>query len=233
MEQHLADLFIWYLVFVFSTTCHEAAHAFVAYRGGDLTAHASGHVSLDPVPHIKRSPMGMVVIPIASFLLGGWMIGWASVPLNADWARRHPRRAAIMALSGPIANLTLAAIAFGVIRVLLSAGVFAEPVSAQGIADLVTLPQGADLTSPLGAIARALSVALGLNVILGLFNLIPLPPLDGAAVVEGASPRAGGSFYARLREVPAFELLGLLVAWKVFPIVAMPALGWVAYMLYA
>src|SRR5688572_28447957 len=79
---NLADLYIWYPVFVFSTTCHEAAHAWVAHRGGDHTAYADGLVSLDPLPHIRRSPMGMVVIPIIPFLMGGWMIGWASVPLN-------------------------------------------------------------------------------------------------------------------------------------------------------
>src|SRR5688572_31775898 len=115
----LAELAIWYLVFVFSTTCHEAAHAWAAHRGGDPTAYADGHVSLDPLPHIRRSPMGMVVIPIISFLMGGWMIGWASVPLNPEWARQYPRRAALMSLAGPAANLTLALVAFGIMRGLI------------------------------------------------------------------------------------------------------------------
>lgn len=99
--QLIADLFIWYLVFVFSTTCHEAAHAFVAHRGGDPTAYAGGHVTLDPLPHIRRSPFGMVIVPIVSFLIDHWMIGWASVPVNPTWARAHPRRSALMALAGP------------------------------------------------------------------------------------------------------------------------------------
>jgi Zn-dependent protease len=229
---HIADLFVWYLVFVFSTTCHEAAHAWVAYRGGDLTAHAGGHVSLDPVPHIRRSPFGMVVIPIASFLLAGMMVGWASVPLNSDWAKRHPRRAALMALSGPAANLSLALIAFLAIRSLVAGGVLELPGNYLGLGSFVTVPEGAATNSMLGALARGLSVMLGLNVILGLFNLLPLPPLDGAAVVEGAAPRAGGKLYAMLREVPMFELLSLLLAWKVFPMIATPAIIWVATMLY-
>jgi len=228
---HIADLFVWYLVFVFSTTCHEAAHAWVAYRGGDHTAHADGHVSLDPLPHIKRSPFGMVVIPIASFLLAGMMLGWASVPLNSDWAKKHPRRAALMALSGPAANLSLALIAFLAIRGLVAGGVLALPGNYMGVGTIVTTPDGTT-NSLLGALARGLSVMLGLNVILGLFNLLPLPPLDGAAVVEGAAPRAGGKFYAMLREVPMFEFLSLLVAWKIFGLIGHPAVFWVATMLY-
>ena len=72
----------WYVVFVFSVTCHEAAHAFAAMKLGDKTAYHGGQVTLDPTPHVRRSPFGMVVVPILSFLLGGWMIGWASAPYD-------------------------------------------------------------------------------------------------------------------------------------------------------
>jgi hypothetical protein len=82
----------WYVVFLLSTTCHEAAHALAAKLGGDLTAFHGGQVSLDPVPHIRREPFGMVVFPILSLLVGGWMMGWASVPYDPFWAQRHPRR---------------------------------------------------------------------------------------------------------------------------------------------
>ena len=229
----LANLAVWYLVFVFSTTCHEAAHAWVAYRGGDLTAYSLGHVTLDPTPHIKRSPFGMVVIPILSFLLPllmgegehGWMIGWASVPVNREWAAKHPGRSSVMSLAGPIANLLLAALALVAMRLLVASDVLVAP--AQGLVpyeSLVIAPDGQAVNSLSGALARGLSVMLVLNVILGLFNLIPLPPLDGASVLEGAAPRLTGGLYERLREVPAFELLGLLVAWRYFPYVAGPAL---------
>jgi Zn-dependent protease len=228
---HIKELVVWYLVFVFSTTCHEAAHAFMAKRGGDPTAHAEGHVSLDPLPHIRRSPAGMVFIPILSFVLSGWMIGWASVPLNPEWARRYPGRASLMALAGPAANLFLALLAFGLLRGLLAGGVLVQNHGG-GFFDLVTAPSSQGL-SLLDAAARALSVLLGLNVVLFLFNLIPLPPLDGAAAVEGALPRAAGSFYARMRELPMAELLGLLVAWRVFPVVSEPALELAARLLFA
>ena len=92
--------FVWYVAFLFSTTCHEAAHALVAKIGGDDTAAQGGQVSLNPIPHIRRSPFGMVVIPIVSFALGGWMIGWANAPYDPNWQRQYPRRSAWMALAG-------------------------------------------------------------------------------------------------------------------------------------
>jgi Zn-dependent protease len=227
---HFADLLIWYFVFVFSTTCHEAAHALVAYRGGDPTAYAGGHVTLDPLPHIRRSPMGMVVIPIVTFLLNGSMIGWASVPVNPTWTRAHPRRAALMALAGPFANLSLALLAFIAMRFLLNAHVVSVPYNPS-FADLVVLPDGANPHSPLGALARALSITLSLNVLLGLFNLIPVPPLDGAVVLQAS--KLGSRLYDRMREVPAIELLGLLAAWRLCGYVTMPALSWAVHALYS
>src|SRR6266849_7560343 len=109
--------FISYIVFLFSTTCHEASHALAAKIGGDSTAAMGGQVSLNPIPHIRRSPFGMVVFPILSFFLsGGGMIGWASAPYDPLWERRHPRRSAWMALAGPAANFTLMLLAVGALQ---------------------------------------------------------------------------------------------------------------------
>ena len=105
---------IWYIVFLFSTTVHEASHALSAYKMGDSTAYKAGQVSLNPIPHIKREPIGTVVVPILSYFIGGWMIGWASTPYNYDWAYSHPKKAAAMSVAGPISNFLL-------ILVLLSA----------------------------------------------------------------------------------------------------------------
>ena len=71
----LIEGLLWYIAFLFSTTCHEAAHAWAAKRGGDTTAYAGGQVTLDPLPHIRREPFGMVMMPWLSFLSGGWMMG--------------------------------------------------------------------------------------------------------------------------------------------------------------
>src|SRR6266540_7395228 len=104
----LIDGMMWYVVFLLSITVHEAAHAFTAMKLGDNTAYHGGQVSLDPVPHMRREPVGMVVVPIISFLMsGGWMMGWASTPYDPLWAERYPRRSAWMSLAGPVSNLML------------------------------------------------------------------------------------------------------------------------------
>ena len=117
----LPILGLWYAVFLLSLTCHEAAHAFVAWRGGDPTAYEAGQVSLSPWPHIRREPWGTVLIPLITFLMyagsgSAWMMGWASAPYDPSWERRHPRRAALMAAAGPAANLVLASAAFVALR---------------------------------------------------------------------------------------------------------------------
>src|SRR5262245_36792738 len=89
---------IWYIVFLFSTTCHEASHALAGKIGGDKTAFHGGQVTLNPAPHIRREPFDMVLVPIISYDLGGWMIGWASAPYDPRWQQRYPRRAALMSL---------------------------------------------------------------------------------------------------------------------------------------
>ena len=121
---------IWYIVFLFSTTCHEGAHALAAKIGGDTTAFEGGQVSLNPIPHIRRSPVGLVVVPIISYFVAHWMIGWASAPYDPQWQERHPHRAAWMALAGPAANFTLVILSAIAIHAGILAGVFERPASA-------------------------------------------------------------------------------------------------------
>jgi Zn-dependent protease len=231
--EKFAEFLVWYLVFIFSTTCHEAAHAWIAQRGGDDTASALGHVTLDPTPHIRREPFGMVFVPILSFALAGWMIGWASVPFNPHWGARYPKRMAWMSLAGPATNFLLATIALVAIRVLSAYGVFQRPYGGGTAVGLVELPEGYDFSSPLGAVALALSVMLQLNVILGVYNLIPVPPLDGASVVEGFGSPSIRSFYERIRVNPMFSILGLILAWQLFPLFVRPVFSVVLQVLYS
>src|ERR1700751_2150411 len=97
----LFDFGCWLVVFLLSMSAHEASHAYIAKVLGDPTAYLGGQVTLDPIPHIRREPFGMLLLPIISYLASGWMIGWASAPYNAAWAAQYPRRAAVMALAGP------------------------------------------------------------------------------------------------------------------------------------
>ena len=97
MEIDLGTGFLWFVVFLFSTTVHEAMHALVAWKGGDPTAYHGGQVSLSPIPHIRREPIGMLAVPLLTSLTQGWAMGWASAPYDPVWAERHPQRAALMA----------------------------------------------------------------------------------------------------------------------------------------
>jgi Zn-dependent protease len=204
----------WYIVFLFSTTLHEASHAWAALKLGDDTAHRGGQVTLDPTPHIKREPFGMVLVPILSYFLGGWMIGWASAPYDPHWASRHPRRAAIMAMAGPASNLALVLISAILIHIGIALGYFVAPES-------ITFDTVVEATSdgiPF-LFSTLLSITFSLNLILCLFNLIPFPPLDGSSIpFFFLSDRASDQYWELLR-MPGIALMGMLISWKIFGII--------------
>jgi Zn-dependent protease len=206
--------FVWFASFLFSTAVHEAMHAFAAWRLGDPTAYHGGQVSLSPVPHVAREPIGMLVLPLITSFTQGWAIGWASAPYDPDWAARYPRRAAIMAAAGPLGNFLIAAAAFIVLRGGLELGLFAAPNRVR-FESLVELAGGGPSFA-----TTLLSVLLVQNVFLGVFNLLPLPPLDGASVVRGFAARRVGEVFDTLSANPAFSMVGLVVAWQVFPMFA-------------
>jgi Zn-dependent protease len=199
---------LWYAVLLLSLIVHEAAHALAALLGGDPTAYRGGQVSLDPRPHIRREPFGMVWVPLFFFASSGMMLGWASTPFDPTWAARHPRRAAWMALAGPAANLALFAVAVLGIHAGLAAGVFAAPATV-GLSH-VTDPTAQGFASWL---ATGLSILFSLNLLLCLFNLIPLPPLDGSGALPLFMSPAAGERYRRLLARPWVAIGGLLLAW--------------------
>jgi Zn-dependent protease len=203
---------LWYIAFLFSLCCHESAHALAARLGGDPTAFLAGSMTLNPVPHIRREPFGTVLVPIASYFLGGWMIGWASAPYNPAWQRQYPRRAAWMALSGPAANFTLVLASAIAIHAGLATGAFVRP-SGIGFTSVV---DAASPTSIVGGLATLLSILFSLNLLLGTFNLLPVPPLDGVTALGVLLPETLARRLASLGRNRAFALVGLLVAWELF-----------------
>lgn len=195
----------WFFVFVFSVTIHEAAHAWTAARGGDLTAYSAGQVSLNPIPHMRREPFGMLLFPIVSILLLGWPLGYASAPFDPVWAERHHKRAAIMALAGPVSNLLLAAICFLVMLVGLKAGMFY--FTDQPFIQVVTAEDG----SMLQGLSLLLGMMLFMNLLLFVLNIMPVPPLDGSAVLPLFMNSGQATRYSRFINSPALGLIGMLV----------------------
>lgn len=184
-----------FVVLLVSNTVHEAAHALVAKWGGDLTAYRGGQVSLNPLPHIQREPFGMVVLPLLTiFMSGGSMcMGFASAPIDPIWAFHHPKRAALVSLAGPVANLLLAAIAFATLQ-------------------WISYPE-----TDAGQSARYIAgYFLLLNLLLAIFNLLPMPPLDGAGVLSGLF-KPVRVFFDNFARLPMASVMTLLVAIYVVP----------------
>ncbi|MBI2688035.1 MAG: site-2 protease family protein [Acidobacteria bacterium] len=197
---------MWYVSFLFSTVCHEAGHAWAALQGGDSTAYHGGQVSLDPLPHMQREPFGMILVPWISFFLNGgqFMMGWASAPYDPYWARNYPKRAAWMSLAGPAANFTLAILAGLAIRFGISFGLLQASETV--------------LTHSGDAVLKLLGIMFFLNIILGTFNLLPLPPLDGFTAIGIFLPEATAARLEEFRQSAGmFQIVGLVIAWQVAP----------------
>lgn len=172
----MSDIAVYQIIgFVVAITIHEAAHAFTAYKCGDTTAYDEGRVSLNPVNHID--PFGTVILPLILLISGSpFMFGWAKpVPVDLRSLRDPKTDEYWIALAGPLSNFALAAI-FGVaIRLMISYG---ESMVAGGL-----LPFTAAV-----AVLKLCSAMIAVNLVLGIFNLIPIPPLDGFNVVKTMLP---------------------------------------------
>ena len=181
------------IVLLFSLTVHEMAHAWSADRLGDPTARLLGRVSLNPVVHADL--IGTIVFPLIAMVSGAPLLGWAKpVPVNMRYLG-HPRRDYVLvAAAGPGSNLVLAVSAAVVLAIM--------PISPQ------TLDQ-ATVTVPLAAI---LSQLIRLNVLLAVFNMIPIPPLDGGNVLAGLLPVSLAASFNRLRPYGFLLLYALILS---------------------
>ena len=230
--EHLTPEFLllgllWYVVFLFSTVCHEAGHAYMASRLGDQTAYLGGQVSLNPAPHMQREPMGMIVMPWLSYLVGGWMMGWASIPIDPNWTLNNPRKASWVSLAGPLANFALVLLSGIAIRLGLAFGAFTLPKSISFEALVVGSSQASE------GLATFLSLMFCLNLLLGLFNLVPVPPLDGYSVIGLFLPENIARKLEELRfEYARFTIFGLFLAWKIFDELGFGVFWQCVYFLY-
>ena len=171
LDIDFAQLFILFAVLLFSLTIHEMAHAWTADALGDPTARLLGRVSLNPIVH--ADPIGTIVFPLVAIVSGFPLLGWAKpVPVDVRRLRRQHRDFVIVAAAGPASNLVIAVIASSLLALI--------PVTP-------VMPGEASVSAPIAAL---LSQAVRLNVLLAVFNMLPIPPLDGGNVVSGLLPRS-------------------------------------------
>ena len=217
MKFELADAINWYVAFLFSICCHEAAHAWAASLLGDDTARRAGQVTLDPTPHIKRAPFGTVVLPLLSFFFSGSIIGWAHAPYDPAWAQKYPRRCMLMSMAGPLANLAIALLALLLIRV----GCEWDLLRVTASAPLSQMVSAAGNSAGICSFAaKILSITYKLNVLLCVFNLIPFPPLDGSKIPLAILPQSLASKYWSILNHSSVAWVGSYCAWHVFGIIS-------------
>ena len=199
------QVFISFLVLLFSLTVHEAAHAWSADRLGDATARMLGRVSLNPAVHVD--PIGTVLFPLIALLTNLPVIGWAKpVPVNilnlrGNWREKYMGIAA----AGPASNIVLAVIASLVLRAI-------APASADALEE--------GLVSPL---ATVLESAIYINVLLAVFNMVPVPPLDGGNVLAGLLRGPVGEAFERIRPYGFMILYGLMLTGVLSALITPPA----------
>jgi Zn-dependent protease len=182
-------------VILFAITIHEASHAWTASKLGDPTAAALGRATLNPLAHID--PIGTIIFPLLLILFKMPVFGWAKpVPYN-PYNLRHPRRGGLwIAFAGPVSNILTAGAAVLVFHLLKPFGARISDISA--------------LSKPLEGLSVILLFTALINLSLAVFNLIPIPPLDGSGILAGLLSERAAAQYARLRPY-GFLLLILLM----------------------
>jgi Zn-dependent protease len=198
-----ADALLFFAVLIPSVILHEVSHGAVALLFGDDTAKRAGRLTLNPVAHID--PMGTVILPAILVLSAGMAFGYAKpVPVNPGRMRSPRNHGLVVALAGPAVNICLALFAALLLTIL-------HPPNLSIVAQLLSQGHLVDLgAAGWGVFARVVFEFGIANVILAAFNLIPVPPLDGSAVVERLLPAKAWPTYLRLRQY-AMVLVLLLV----------------------
>jgi Zn-dependent protease len=202
LSSELTYIVVSIAIVLLSLTVHEAAHAWSADRLGDSTARILGRVSLNPLVHID--PIGTILLPLVAAVSNFPIIGWAKpVPVNTS-RLAHPRRDfMIVAAAGPASNIALAVLGAVLVQLIPSSSGFRPS-------------DGLDLTS-------VLFMAGSINIFLAVFNLIPIPPLDGGNVLAGLLPPNAADVLDKLRPFGFIILYGLMFTGILGDLIVPPA----------
>jgi len=212
----IGTIAIQFAVLLFSLSIHEASHAWMADRLGDYTARYLGRVTINPIPHID--PIGTILFPLLQFFTPMPLIGWAKpVPVNALHLRNPRKDQIFISLAGPISNLLAGSAAFLILAVF--------KMSSPGVSNLLAymaatmkIPSSQTILAPVVGI---LFFALIINFALAIFNVIPIPPLDGHWVLYGLLPDNAAAGLERISSY-GFIVLYALMFMGVFRFVFKP-----------
>ena len=205
----IGDLIFYFIAFILSLSVHESAHALTSYWFGDDTGRLQGRISLNPMAHID--PIGTILIPLMGFLSVTQglppLIGWAK-PVETNPLRWRNKDLANISVSaaGPISNFLLAFAILVAMKIMILSGMVA-PGYIEPFTYIQPAPGQPDWVLP---VCTFLSLMLILNVALAIFNLIPIPPLDGSHVLETLLPDSLKDVYDQIRPYSWIILLGLL-----------------------
>ncbi len=201
----VVDFAIQLAVILFAISFHESAHAYAALRFGDTTARDLGRISLNPIRHLD--PFGSVLLPLMMYLLsGGKLIFGSAKPTPVDLRNtRNPRMAnLVVSAAGPVSNFLLSAVALLLLLTI-------KQVDPRSMVDLYFATQGQRVASgTLAPVNYVLYLFALVNAFLGVFNLIPIPPLDGSGVVLSVFGRPVARLYTVLAPFGFLLLIALL-----------------------
>jgi len=181
-------------IFLFSLVFHEYCHALAAARLGDRTAAWTGRLTLNPMVHIDL--VGSIVMPLLGMLMGGFIFGWAKpVPFNPRNLRNAPRDTMIIALAGPVSNLILLAACVVLTRAMVMGGL----VGGDGMVVEIFI--------------QMMVWGIYINALLAVFNMIPLPPLDGSKVLAYFLDAGAAARLLRFNPMMSFFIIIMMVSW--------------------
>ena len=203
---YIQKIAVYALPVIFAITVHEAAHGFAARYFGDMTADRAGRITLNPLKHID--PLGTILLPAITLLVGGILFGWAK-PVPVDFSRlRHPKRDMLwVAAAGPASNFVMAL--FWALMIKLSVNyptIYSEPLALMGQAGVM------------------------INVVLMVLNLLPLPPLDGGRIAVSLLPNHLAYKFAQVERY-GFLILIVLLATGVLSLIMEPLIQAVIQMI--
>ena len=223
MEAKIVDFAIQLAIILFAISFHESAHAWTALKFGDTTARDLGRISLNPIRHID--PVGSILVPIMLYVFSGMIFG-AAKPTPVDLRRtRNPRMANLaVSAAGPVSNLLLATIGIVALRII-------GATDPSVMADLLEALRGRRFAAgALAPIAYVLFFFVLVNVSLAVFNLLPIPPLDGSGVVVSLVGAPAARIYATIAPF-GFLILILLIVTPVLGNIFRPIQNFVIYRL--